>query len=133
MRIALAVVLVGLAVSNSASALDKGDFRNQLAGRPRGRWFLSGSRRRHLYQIRLDVTIKPGGPPSNGGYLLIAGKIEFYMGGDMLGDFWRRNRAFRRSPSRRNIKRIRKPSCRTREPGLTNGPICQGRRRGSAG
>ena len=25
---------------------------------------------------------------SNGGLLLIAGKIEFYMGGDMLGDFF---------------------------------------------
>ena len=35
----------------------------------------------------LDVTIMQGGPTSNGGMLLIAGKIEFYMGGDMIGDF----------------------------------------------
>jgi len=36
----------------------------------------------------LDVTIMPGGPMSNGGLMLIAGKIEFFMGGDMLGDFF---------------------------------------------
>jgi NitT/TauT family transport system substrate-binding protein len=35
----------------------------------------------------LDVTIMQGGPQSNGGMLLIAGKIEFFMGGDMIGDF----------------------------------------------
>src|ERR1700712_3475427 len=36
----------------------------------------------------IDVTIMPGGPSVNGGLMLIAGKIEFYMGGDMLGDFY---------------------------------------------
>ena len=36
----------------------------------------------------LDVKILPGGPMSNGGLLLISGKIEFYMGGDVLGDFY---------------------------------------------
>ena len=35
----------------------------------------------------LDVTILPGGPTANNGMLLIAGKIEFVMGGDMIGDF----------------------------------------------
>ena len=35
----------------------------------------------------LDVTILQGGPTSSGGMLLIAGKIEFFMGGDMIGDF----------------------------------------------
>jgi NitT/TauT family transport system substrate-binding protein len=35
----------------------------------------------------LDVTIRPGDPQSNGGYLLIVGKLDFYMGGDILGDF----------------------------------------------
>ncbi len=35
----------------------------------------------------LDVTILQGGPSANGGMLLIAGKIEFFMGGDMIGDF----------------------------------------------
>jgi NitT/TauT family transport system substrate-binding protein len=35
----------------------------------------------------LNVTIMPGGPQTNGGLFLLLGKIEFYMGGDMLGDF----------------------------------------------
>jgi NitT/TauT family transport system substrate-binding protein len=34
----------------------------------------------------LDVTIMPGGPQTNGGMFLLLGKIEFYIGGDMLGD-----------------------------------------------
>ena len=35
----------------------------------------------------LDVTIMPGGPQINGGMLLLAGKIEFAEGGDLIGDF----------------------------------------------
>ena len=35
----------------------------------------------------LDVTIMQGGPQTNGGLFLIMGKIEFYMGGDLLGEF----------------------------------------------
>ena len=34
----------------------------------------------------LDVTILPGPQESNGAILLIAGKIDFFEGGDMLGD-----------------------------------------------
>ncbi len=32
----------------------------------------------------LDVTIVPGGPQANNGLLLAAGKLDFYMGGNML-------------------------------------------------
>jgi NitT/TauT family transport system substrate-binding protein len=35
----------------------------------------------------LDVTIQPGSPDGNGGMLLLAGKIDFFQGGDLLGDF----------------------------------------------
>ena len=35
----------------------------------------------------LDVTIEPGRPESNGGMLLVAGKIDFFQGGDLLGNF----------------------------------------------
>ena len=35
----------------------------------------------------LDVTILPGGPQANNGLLLPAGKIDFYMGGNMIGGF----------------------------------------------
>src|SRR5258708_16788441 len=32
----------------------------------------------------LDVTIVQGGPQANNGLLMVAGKIEFYMGGNMI-------------------------------------------------
>ena len=32
----------------------------------------------------LDVTIVPGGPQANNGLLLAAGKLDFYMGGNLL-------------------------------------------------
>ena len=35
----------------------------------------------------LDVTIVPGGPQTNNALLLLTGKIEFYMGGNMLPAF----------------------------------------------
>jgi NitT/TauT family transport system substrate-binding protein len=35
----------------------------------------------------LDVTIQPGSPEGNGGMLLLAGKLDFFQGGDLLGDF----------------------------------------------
>jgi NitT/TauT family transport system substrate-binding protein len=35
----------------------------------------------------LDVTIIPGGPQTNGALLLLYGKLEFYMGSDMIGNF----------------------------------------------
>ncbi|MEM9060906.1 MAG: ABC transporter substrate-binding protein [Pseudomonadota bacterium] len=35
----------------------------------------------------LDVTIVPGGPQVNNRALMLAGKIDFHMGGDMLGAF----------------------------------------------
>src|SRR5580698_2810001 len=34
----------------------------------------------------LDVTIIPGGPQSNGGLALLFGKLDFFMGGDMIGN-----------------------------------------------
>ena len=35
----------------------------------------------------LDVTIIPGGPQANGALMLLFGKIEFFMGGDQIGDY----------------------------------------------
>ena len=35
----------------------------------------------------LDVKILPGSPASNGGMLLLAGNLDFFQGGDMLGNF----------------------------------------------
>ena len=46
------------------------------------RWS-TGPTRRH----GLDVTIVPGGPQKNNRLLLAAGKVDFYMGDNVIGEF----------------------------------------------
>ena len=88
MRIALATIFAGFAAaSNSAFALDKVTFGTNWLPDPEAGGYYQALVDGTYAKYGLDVTIKPGGPQSNGGYLLVAGKIEFYMGGDMLGDF----------------------------------------------
>jgi len=81
----IAVLIAGLA---PAHALDKVTFgTNWLAGPESGGYYqalVDGTYQKY----GLDVIILPGGPMSNGGLLLISGKIEFFMGGDILGDFY---------------------------------------------
>jgi len=83
---AFALALAG-AVSSPAQALDKVTFgTNWLADAEHGGYYqalVDGT----YAKYGLDVTILQGGPQLNGGMLLIAGKIEFFMGGDMIGDF----------------------------------------------
>ncbi len=84
--VALAFAIAG-GLSSPAFALDKVTFgTNWLADAEHGGYYqalVDGT----YAKYGLDVTILQGGPQSNGGMLLIAGKIEFYMGGDMIGDF----------------------------------------------
>ena len=81
--------LVGLiGMSNSAFALDKVTFGTNWLADPEAGGYYQAVVDGTYNKYGLDVTILPGGPMSNGGLLLIAGKIEFYMGGDMLGDFY---------------------------------------------
>jgi NitT/TauT family transport system substrate-binding protein len=76
-----------VACAGPALALDKVTFgTNWLADAEHGGYYqalVDGT----YAKYGLDVTILQGGPQSNGGMLLVAGKIEFYMGGDMIGDF----------------------------------------------
>ena len=88
MRVAIIAGLLGtLGLAGPALALDKVTFgTNWLADPEAGGYFqalVDGTYEKY----GLDVTILPGGPSANGGMLLIAGKIEFFMGGDMIGDF----------------------------------------------
>ncbi|HEY1944590.1 MAG TPA: ABC transporter substrate-binding protein [Roseiarcus sp.] len=82
--LAFAAALVG---AGPAFALDKVTFgTNWLADAEHGGYYqalVDGT----YAKYGLDVTIMQGGPQSNGGMLLVAGKIEFYMGGDTIGDF----------------------------------------------
>jgi NitT/TauT family transport system substrate-binding protein len=87
MRCALVALIAALATSNAALALDKVTFGTNWLADPEAGGFNQALVDGTYAKYGLDVTIKPGGPQSNGGYLLIVGKIDFYMGGDMLGDF----------------------------------------------
>src|ERR1700681_877971 len=85
------VVWAGLAgvfaLSSSALAADKVSFgTNWLAEAEHGGYYqavVDGT----YAKYGLDVTIVPGGPQANNGLLLAAGKLDFYMGGNLLLSF----------------------------------------------
>ena len=88
MRFVMGAGLAGvLALSSPAFALDKVTFgTNWLAEAEHGGYYqavVDGT----YAKYGLDVTILQGGPQANNGLLLAAGKIEFYMGGNMLLGF----------------------------------------------
>src|SRR5580692_9924768 len=76
-----------LGLSSPALALDKVTFgTNWLAEAEHGGYYqalVDGT----YAKYGLDVTILQGGPQANNGLLLAAGRIEFYMGGNMLLGF----------------------------------------------
>ncbi|HEY1943236.1 MAG TPA: ABC transporter substrate-binding protein [Roseiarcus sp.] len=84
---ALVAALIALCSAAPARALDKVTFgANWLADAEAGGFYQALAD--GTYQkYGLDVTIMQGGPQSNGGLFLLMGKIEFYMGGDLIGDF----------------------------------------------
>jgi NitT/TauT family transport system substrate-binding protein len=88
MRCAFLSGLAGMLVlSAPALALDKVTFAtNWVAEAEHGGYYqalVDGT----YAKYGLDVTILPGGPQANNGLLLASGKIEFYMGGNMLLGF----------------------------------------------
>ena len=88
MRIAIIAGLVGLAgLTQPAWAFDKVTFGTNWLADPEAGGYYQALVDGTYEKYGLDVTILQGGPTSNGGMLLIAGKIEFFMGGDMIGDF----------------------------------------------
>ena len=88
MRITALAGLAGLfALSGPAVALDKVTFATNWLADPEAGGYFQAAVDGTYAKYGLDVTIMQGGPQSNGGMLLVAGKIEFFMGGDMIGDF----------------------------------------------
>ncbi len=79
-----AVLFAGLAFATAANAADKVSFgTNWLAEAEHGGYYqalVDGT----YAKYGLDVTIVPGGPQANNGLLLAAGKLDFYMGGNLL-------------------------------------------------
>ena len=85
--IALAALAGFLAGAAPARALDKVTFGTNWLADPEAGGYYQALVDGTYAKYGLDVTILPGGPESNGGLLLLAGKIDFFQGGDMLGDF----------------------------------------------
>ncbi len=88
MRAAIIAAVAGLVgLAEPACALDKVTFGTNWLADPEAGGYYQALVDGTYEKYGLDVTILQGGPTSNGGMLLIAGKIEFFMGGDMIGDF----------------------------------------------
>jgi NitT/TauT family transport system substrate-binding protein len=88
LRSAFLAAIAGLALSASpALALDKVTFSlNWLADPEAGGYYQAVADGTYA-KYGLDVTILPRSPESDSGLLLVAGKIDFFQGGDLLGNF----------------------------------------------
>ena len=73
--------------STAAFAADKVTFATNWLAEPEHGGYYQALVDGTYAKYGLDVTILPGGPQANNGLLLSAGKIEFYMGGNMLQAF----------------------------------------------
>ena len=105
-------------LAGPAFALDKVTFATNWVADPEASGFYQALVERNLPEARPRRHHQPGGPTSNGGMLLIAGKIDFYMGGDMIGDLRGCRTIFRPSRSRPRSRRTRRSSCRRPGVGL---------------
>ena len=79
--------LIGAGAPAPAFALDKVTFGLNWLADPEAGGYYQALADGTYQKYGLDVTIRPGGPQTNGALFLLLGKIEFYMGGDLIGDF----------------------------------------------
>ena len=87
MRVAMLAALAGIiGLAEPASALDKVRFGTNWLADPEAGGFYQAVADGTYAKYGLDVTIVPGGPQANGGLMLLFGKLEFFMGGDMIGN-----------------------------------------------
>src|SRR5579859_5884136 len=70
--------------ASPALALDKVTFGTNWLADPEAGGFYQAVVDGTYAKYGLDVTIMPGGPQANNRLLLPTGKIDFYMGGNML-------------------------------------------------
>jgi NitT/TauT family transport system substrate-binding protein len=88
MRLATLAALAGIAgFAEPASALDKVKFATNWLADPEAGGFYQAAVDGTYERYGLDVTIIPGGPQTNGALMLLFGKIDFFMGGDQIGNF----------------------------------------------
>jgi len=81
-----AIVAAALALASPALALDKVRFGTNWLADPAAGGFYQAVADGTYANHGLDVTIIPGGPQANGGLMLLFGKYDFFMGGDMIGN-----------------------------------------------
>src|ERR1700691_4591778 len=87
MRLATLAALMGLfGLAGPALALDKVRFGTNWLADPAAGGFFQAAADGTYAKYGLDVTIIPGGPQANGALMLLFGKLEFFMGGDMIGN-----------------------------------------------
>ena len=120
-------VLVGS--SGPALALDKVTFGLNWLADPEAGGYYQAVVNGTYAKYGLDVTIQPGSPQSDGGLLLLVGKIDFFQAGDLLGDFWPSSATFQLSRWPPTFRRIRRSSCRTQASAWTSGPTSRKRQR----
>jgi NitT/TauT family transport system substrate-binding protein len=88
MRLAKLAALVGiLGFCSPAFALDKVKFGTNWLADPEAGGFYQALVDGTYEKYGLDVTIIPGGPQSNGALMLLFSKLEFFMGGDQIGNY----------------------------------------------
>ena len=88
MRLAMLAAMAGIVgLAEPASALDKVKFGTNWLADPEAGGFYQALADGIYEKYGLDVAIIPGGPQTNGALMLLFGKIEFFMGGDQIGDF----------------------------------------------
>jgi NitT/TauT family transport system substrate-binding protein len=88
MRLAMLAALAGIVgLSGPALALDKVKFGTNWLPDPEAGGFYQALVDGTYAKYGLEVTIIPGGPQSDGALMLLFGKMEFFMGGDQIGDF----------------------------------------------
>ena len=88
MRLAMLAVLAGwVGLAQPALALDKVKFATNWLADPEAGGFFQAVADGTYAKYGLDVTVIPGGPQTNGALMLLFGRIDFFMGGDLIGDF----------------------------------------------
>jgi NitT/TauT family transport system substrate-binding protein len=87
-RLVTLTALAGLfGLASPALALDKVKFGTNWLADPEAGGFYQAVADGTYEKYGLDVAIIPGGPQANGALLLLFGKLEFFMGGDMIGNY----------------------------------------------
>ena len=113
MRLAVLAVLAGwVGLAQPAVALDKVKFGTNWLADPEAGGFYQALADGTYEKYGLDVTIMPGGPQANGALMLLFGKFDFFMGGDMIGNLCRPRPSSRSSPSPPTSRSARRSSCR---------------------